>query len=343
MVGMRTLLRTRDAAVVKELQKAAVETLSEILVDLENEGRRQPPVCYIIDEAHVLFDARSWQNTSAALTFYNSQHRKLGDDVLFVTQFLQLIEKRVRGFVERYHVMRNWIGASVMKVLRMPARIRELVYYVEPAKGMESDREIWRKLDLEKANCYDTMAGVGIRGGRPPEIRKHKGFALPWWSVFGGIAALAFGVWWVSQHGTGLLMGRFMKAPVLPVPAAVGAVSAFLPAGPLSGQSLPPVRSGLDPTAPAASVKLPVYVKGYVKNDKHIMVTLSDGRTLTDADGIRYVTTSEVVLVNGTHYPFRRLVPDVPMPLERAVSVPVVRIPAPSAPVAKAGSLVPAR
>src|SRR5690606_31834193 len=60
--------------------------------------RVYPGIDYVIDECHVFFDARAWAESGLSLTYYNSQHRKLDDNVTFVTQFLELIDKRVKSF-----------------------------------------------------------------------------------------------------------------------------------------------------------------------------------------------------------------------------------------------------
>lgn len=43
-------------------------------------------VMYILDEAHIAFNARKWAQLGDAALFYLSQHRKLGDQVWVITQ-----------------------------------------------------------------------------------------------------------------------------------------------------------------------------------------------------------------------------------------------------------------
>jgi len=38
---------------------------------------------FVLDEAHIHFDARSWAMNGLSLTYYNSQHRKFSDEVVF--------------------------------------------------------------------------------------------------------------------------------------------------------------------------------------------------------------------------------------------------------------------
>jgi len=236
--------------------------------------------------------------TAEALTFYNSQHRKLGDDCIFVTQFLKLIEVRVRGFAELFHVFRNFAGANLWTVFQMPKRMRELVYAVEPGgAGVHPDFEVWRPLDLEKASCYDTTGGVGVSGGRKPEERLARGLALPWWVVFLGIAALGLGFWFVPQF--------FAKAVVNGVS---GTASKYVPVvgGDKGTKAAPePVKSsGMTPAAnpgPVVPSGPRVFMTGCVVRGSDVLVTLSDGRRLRGRD-LKYVTADKAVTLDGTEF-----------------------------------------
>jgi len=253
-------------------------------------------VLYVIDEAHILFDSRQWQKSSEALTFYNSQHRKLGDDVVFVTQFLKLLEVRVRGFSEFFHVFRNFAGTSFLTVLKMPRRMRELVYSVEPGPGVIPDTESWHALNMEIAALYDTMAGVGVAGGRVADARVgNKG--LPWWSVFlalgGGAVAMWFLVNWGGQKVVSKITGTGSQSS-----PAQSAGSKFTPPGKGSEKAVP-----VD--SKASEVPVGVYMVGYWLIGREIEVWLSDGRTLTRAE-LRAVTENQAVGISGEIYPLRR-------------------------------------
>jgi len=250
-------------------------------------------VLYIIDEAHVLFDARRWQQSAAALTFYNSQHRKLRDDCIMVTQFLKLLETRVKGFADRFHVMKNFTGQRLLTVLRMPQKMRELVYSAEPGPGAEVDREIWHTLDLKRAACYDTMAGVGLRGGRKAEKRRSdRGFSLPWWSVLVALAVLAVVFRWGMTKASSTVAEGFQK---LGRSAGIGDVGENV-----AGAKRKDVKGHMT-VAPAPALDreeivgksrvtertaepVPVYMLGYAVSGAKAYVELSDGRRINQAD-----------------------------------------------------------
>jgi len=62
---------------------------------------------YAIDEVHNFFSARSWQQNSDEGWWYLTQHRKYDDEILFITQNVEYVDKRMRGTVERFTYTRN--------------------------------------------------------------------------------------------------------------------------------------------------------------------------------------------------------------------------------------------
>jgi len=88
------------------------------------EEHNSPGVLYVIDEAHVLFDARGWATNGLALTYYNSQHGKLNDDVVFITQFLSLLDSRCKDFSQAYHVYTNFKFLKLFTWFRVPESSR---------------------------------------------------------------------------------------------------------------------------------------------------------------------------------------------------------------------------
>ena len=55
----------------------------------------------VIDEAQILFNSRSWQSfrRNDWITFF-TQHRKLGYDVILVSQFDRLLDRQIRALIE---------------------------------------------------------------------------------------------------------------------------------------------------------------------------------------------------------------------------------------------------
>lgn len=268
------------------------------------EEHNSPGVLYVIDEAHVLFDSRSWATNGLALTYYNSQHGKLQDDVVFITQFLALLDKRCTGFTQSFHVFRNFRFEKIFTYFRAPGYFEERVYSVEPKGRVEPDEKHEYRLDPKLAACYDTSAGVGISGRGQPEKPRIKGLSF-WWFV-GGIAAVAVSLWWVvdvpawlvMRSGGGSAAKKALRGEVAPLPAGAHPVHA----GPSTALQTQVVES----VPPPPQVVMPeVWVTGYVVRGDRINVTLSNGTVLTeDGDGLERVTRS-AVMVSGVRLPIR--------------------------------------
>lgn len=62
----------------------------------------------VIDEAQMLFNARDWQtpNRKAWLKFF-TQHRKLGFDIILITQFDKMLDRQVRALIEYEEIHRK--------------------------------------------------------------------------------------------------------------------------------------------------------------------------------------------------------------------------------------------
>lgn len=304
-----TLTKKQQGEVEERLKEAwqleadPVKTLAELINYIGAKlGALPRGVLYIIDEAHVLFDARRWLASAVSLTIYNSQHRKFDDHCVFVTQFLKLIEVRVRGFAERFRVYRNFTGTKALLFLRMPSRMREMIYGAEPGPGVPVDEEKWRALDAEKAKCYDTMAGVGVAGGRKPEVRRVTGFALPWWSPLVGLFLLGLGIYGAVNYAPRLFASLVQPktAPASPAPTAEPPRSTPPP-------YQPPTQPLQRQNKPKEVQQVPdVTVEGVMVRASSVMVMLSDGRTLRNPD-LAVVTEDYAQTRSGEVYWRRRI------------------------------------
>jgi len=156
------------------------------------------PVLYVITEAHIYFDSRNWARTGPHLTFYASQHRHLGDDCYFDTQSESFLESRVRKLAQEFVVCRNLTGTRFMSIFRLPPKFIRITYAHPPEGAPQKplSTSLPRSLDLPRANCYDTTAGVGIQGrGKPVEKIALKG--IPWYFLLIAVALVLFLIWYV--------------------------------------------------------------------------------------------------------------------------------------------------
>lgn len=265
-------------------------------------------VLYVIDEIHIDFDARAWANVGLGLTYYNSQERKLLDDQVFITQFLALVDKRVKDFSQEFILCRNWRYEKFMTIFTKGGGMEARHYAAPPMRdNSEVANEVHRyRIDPEKAECYDTTAGVGFRGiGKPDSQQKKRG--VPMWAMFVAVPAVAFalskGTDAISNKLSGnetvqRVTGKGVTPKREPVPVDV-------PRAAVTGaeQSRSEVR-----VAPVEAKRREVKPTGYAVGRGRVIVTMSDGSTrmggfpgMTD-DGIEAVERNGVVWQGEKHY-----------------------------------------
>lgn len=275
---------------------------------------------FVIDEIHTLFPARGWQGTPRHAEFYCSQHAKLNDECVFITQNTKLVDPQFNRLSQEYVY---WTNHRLRRVGKF--RGDDKIVGKSYANPVTNPSEVTLNveeftLELELAACYDTSAGVGMPGGSTADKgHRAKGVplrfvwagvavavALGWWGVTWGVPYLVRGVVEPAVAGEGLGVSSGVTGDAVPVPAAKESrknpvVRDVVPralAGGVGDESSPVVRAGR------------VEVVGYVMRGRHINVLLSDGRTLTEDDGVlREVQRHKVVLRDGSEIFFRKAGP----------------------------------
>lgn len=262
---------------------------------------------YVIDEAHIFFDAREWAASGRSLSYYNSQHRKFNDEVVFVTQFLDLLDKRVRGFAQEFWYHQNNGLVKFATYFSMPSYFVVDVYSKPKTDGpaKESAESTTRfRLDPQLAACYDTSAGVGITGRKQPEKQRKKGLALYWLSVpFAAAVLLAFYAPEAMYSGITNLVTP--SSPKTPQAQPVHMESAKTIPAPIPPPITPPQ---MPPELPPA----PVYVRSVAIAGKKALVTLSNGEVLTRGTGLLLITDDFVFTKDGRRFSRRQGPPDLP-------------------------------
>lgn len=239
------------------------------------------PVMYVIDEVHTFFDSRNWMGTGQHVTHYNSQHRKFGDEVFFITQFLDLVDKRLRGFSQDFTLVRNHKLERLL-MFRGPPYFSASTYLTPPSMGSVATNVERFTLDLKLANCYDTTAGMGIKGRNKPQERRLKGLN-PVWAI--PAAAVVIGGLYLAPD---LLTKGVLKAMAKGdemAQAVTGGSASSAASAPSASSSLPSLQ--LQPHANFASpgiVSPQVYPTGYCVRGKRVIVQMSDGTTRTERD-----------------------------------------------------------
>jgi len=262
------------------LRKIPEDRVRDFWSYAEEQGVRSGRL-FIIDEAHVYFDARAWAEIGPRMSVYLTQHRHLNDEVLFITQHPEMIDKRIRLLVAQTVAYRNLRTERWLQFFRPPAWMVWSEFYGIPRHGQKPDAIGRRKLDLRIAKCYATSAGHGGlgRSGGPEQDRPTKRLHFGWMSL-----AALFVVWLISfgpEKLMGWTIGRFTKAAQHQAPQQQ-AVAVSKPVTMQSTQQAV-TRAAAATEEPPASASLTT--RGITTANGKFLILLSDGRTITEEDG----------------------------------------------------------
>jgi len=251
---------------------------SQKIMDFDVGLLEKGPHFYVIDEAWKFWGSRNWQKTGEGVLFYNSQHRKAGDDVLIVTQHTKQIDPAVQRVAQDFWVCKN---RSLLRIglFRQPDDFVIQIFDQPPTGGAMQKPMSKEKFRLDKAGLaqtYDTTAGVGLSGRMLGDAsKKKKGVPFSWlWGLGLAVPVVIF---------LGINYGmKFVNKRVAVGSNAVGAAISNFVASP---KALPGVgQVGPVPAETNAFRRIPpeVQLTGYVWLDGAFRVCLSDG-TIEDS------------------------------------------------------------
>jgi len=145
-------------------------------------------VFYAIDEIHNFFNARAWQETGRDVLFYLSQHRKLGDTVICITQAIGNVDKQFRSVTQDFTYLRN-LNKERMGLFRLPSVFVRRTYGSPATDNAEAMESGTFTLDVSGiASCYNTAQGVSIHGKGADLKEKKTGLNI--WVFIIGLPAL---------------------------------------------------------------------------------------------------------------------------------------------------------
>jgi hypothetical protein len=271
----------------------------------------QRPCHFYVDEAHNFFSAREWANTGRGLLYYASQHRHLHDNVWFITQVVDNVEKQLRGLASELHRVRNNLRRSLGPIKLRP------VFKVHKFYGVPSEGALVQPYDVSEmtldpakvAGCYRTVGALGVQT-KPEKIRNSGVF--PWWVVFivGGVVVLGIVAFFVALPALGMNAAKKMVSS-----GAGGSAAKFLGAEKIAGAapggaedtpraaSFAPVSVGRAPSSQERSGKpFPV---GYVVRGSRALVLMSDGMRITERDVSLQEIDRGAVKLSGVWIPLR--------------------------------------
>lgn len=285
------------------------------------------PCFYVLDELHLFFNARAWMKTGEAALHYLSQHRKMGDDVLCVTQYTKNVDAQFRALAQEFHQVRN-LSKEKWGIFAGPPRFKVISGQMDFSVTTQQEVNVsFFRFNPDLGKLYDTAAGVGLVGAMAADKgKKAKGIPI-WWVlpplIVGGIAVCTLPLWLPKllvpkAEDIGKLAGNTVAPTATPTYAPA---PASYPMGGYAPSAQPPAWG-----APAAGPE----VSGFVYSERGAVVYLKNGERrhvnpLTrDRDGIGRITFN-VVEVDGE--PVRVILPPRPrVPVAVAAVSPAVGV-----------------
>ena len=175
----------------------------EKAVGYDIDGAQDGGVYYVLDEVHIVFGARDWQELGRAVLFYASQHRKLGDDVILISQAPKNVDSQFRSIAQDYTVLRNH-GMEKFMFFRQPNMFARSTFMNMPT-GSRLDSALessYFKLDIKQADCYETARGVGLgpKDGQQADKNKDARGGISYWWILPAFLLLGYLVYLVPTY-----------------------------------------------------------------------------------------------------------------------------------------------
>ncbi len=273
------------------LRAGGVRLVSSVTNDEWRSGKRpdysivqDSGVFYILDEVHIAFNARAWATTGHEVLYYLSQHRKLGDDVVCITQHVGNVDKQFRSVAQNYTYIRN-LAKQKVGFFGLPSLFMRSTFS-QPATDHAVPQESGSfTLDVSGlASCYDTAKGVGIHGRSGADTRARRR-GLPWLL---GFMLLAVALWvlfsLVPKIFVHVFRPRNLNHPSYSAPLKPAIVSA-MHAPLLNPAPVQQMQLAKTPAPETFDRVGDVYCVGYHLRGGQATVILSDGRIAVSEDG----------------------------------------------------------
>lgn len=290
----------------------------------------------VLDELHLFFNAREWMNTGKDCLHYLSQHRKLGDDVICVTQHVGNVDKQFRSVAQDFTLVVNGFKQKLGLFRGLPC-FNRYTYSSEPnGTRVEPDDTGHFRLDAKGiASCYNTAAGVGVHGRGADKAEKRRG--LPLW-VFPVVALVFIAVVIFGMKGCNkALRSRAEKKQQERQASVAHPPAASQGDAKRAGGVAPATQKAPDPT-PASQQPTPVESVGRVadrpkvaqkliRKDGRARIVMTDGTVYESSDGDLEQIQNHRVKIKGEWYGYRQAGPGVSRPVIREEEVKVVEYP----------------
>ena len=158
-------------------------------------------VLFIVDEAHLYFNARNWKHMPQATISYITTIRHVGDSLVWMCQRFSDIDSQIRGKTQAFHVLRN-LEKEKLGMFKRGTGFRCYQYMEEchvSAHGSlnaQSSQDFSYPFDIKIAECYNTSLF------NKSHDKKYKIKAIPLnYVIYAVITFFAVGLYWFSQGG----------------------------------------------------------------------------------------------------------------------------------------------
>jgi len=290
-------------------------------------------VYYAIDEVNNFFNSRAWMETGRDVLYYLSQHRKLGDTVICITQAVENVDKQFRSVTQDFTYLRN-LSKETFGKFKMPSIFVRKTFGSPPSEHSQPMETGTFRLDVTGiAACYDTAQGVGIHGRNADIGAKKKG--IPIWILLLGIPAII-----IAIYGSVPKLGAMFFAPVKTVtPPSSNPVAIVAIVRSNTQQQLNPITNYV----PILSNTMPLLSPTTVSNPPEVFCVgierltgpwrafLSNDTSYRAGEGLEEVRANGVVIM-GKWFRFAKPVagpalppPNPTLPVPTQPSPPVVR------------------
>jgi len=261
-------------------------------------------VLYVLDEVHITFSARSWQSTGEQVTYYLSQHRKVRDDVILISQHPDQVDKALRRLCQDFTYVTNFNNSPVMGFrLGRYFRWSTTRFPKSPRDGQPQLEGGYFKMDTTGlGRVYETAQGVGIMGKLDPKKESHGAgrnviWAIPIVLCIGaGIVYFPRTVGAMVSKGINGFVGGMSKVTSNAVTTVTSTNLGLSP-----GDRAPVARPGRAleiPSVPATAVT----IASMFGTPGKVIVGLSDGRILRQAEGDIEIVNERICKAGGVIY-----------------------------------------
>lgn len=274
------------------------------------DGAQSGGVYYLLDEVHIVFGARQWMELGRAVMFYATQHRKLGDDVIMISQQPKQVDSQFRGLAQDFSVLRNH-GMEKFFCFKQPNMFSRNTFLNMPSGASNSDalETSAFTLDLKQADCYETERGVGLakKEGLQGDVGKDKRKGLPWWVAIVIVLVIAGLAFWIPvKLIPSLAKDRLVTAKTSVDKMVVEKIKGHVLDDVNGSQKVdfqPPVEVKLEPEIVDMYSDKVVTGWGFHSGTKNFFVILSDfSRLSLDNGGLKRVLSQHCEGADGTLY-----------------------------------------